>query len=198
MSGTCSAHQDIYSAMGEAHPGYGQEYWDKQIHDVPLSSVVDRELFIADRCRSKRVLNIGSTSGGLHEKIKAVAAVVWGIDKESADFIMDLDGDFVVPEVSPELIVAGEILEHLTNPGSLLQALKWYRAPLVVTIPNAHASVNIAWTVKGKENVNRDHVAWYSYNTAKCLFEKCRWRVSEFYWYNGQPRTAEGLVFVVV
>jgi hypothetical protein len=49
---------------------------------------------------------------------------------------------------------------------------------------------------KGYENVNRDHVAYYSWWTLKSLVEKCGYEVVEFAWYNGRPLFAEGLVML--
>jgi hypothetical protein len=194
---------DIYSALGDAPMGQDQEYWDKQIHCVPESKVVGREKFILDRCKGKKVLNLGCASGTLHNRIMEVAEISWGIDKNCHEhFLIDLDKDPILPdlkEVFPQLIVAGEILEHLTNPGMLLNKLHCYGPiSMIATLPNAHAKINQYWIKLQKENVNKDHVAWYSYHTAKCLFEKCGWTVSEFYWYGGKPYTAEGLIFVVV
>jgi hypothetical protein len=191
---------DIYSCITDVPFGQNTEYWEKQIHDVPLSKEVNRESFIIDRCKDKRVLNLGSASGLLHTKIKEVAKQAIGVDKiEPADFIVDLDyNPHMCPTMGFDLIIAGEIIEHLTNPGYLLRKLKDYIVPMIVTLPNCVNMVMDYWNNEGKENVNRDHVAWYSYTTAKCLFEKCGWTVSEFYWYGGKSRIREGIIFVVV
>jgi hypothetical protein len=54
-----------------------------------------------------------------------------------------------------------------------------------------------ARAVPGKmENVNIDHVAWYSPRTLRTLLERARWNITEFAWYGGDPGVAEGLIAV--
>jgi hypothetical protein len=68
---------------------------------------------------------------------------------------------------------------------------------MLISVPNAMLSISDGWLHKGIENVNRDHVAWYSYTTLKTLVERFGFEVKDFYWYNGQPMTAEGIIFIV-
>lgn len=69
---------------------------------------------------------------------------------------------------------------------------------LIITVPNAMSSHLMPMAVRtGFECVNRDHVAWYSYRTLRTLIERCGFELMEFYWYGGQPITAEGIIFVV-
>jgi hypothetical protein len=89
------------------------------------------------------------------------------------------------------------VLEHLTNPGYFLQQLRVLGAPIIITVPNAFSEAGRHWAAQARECVNVDHVAWYSWRTLKTLVERCGYEVREWYWYNGQPRFAEGLVFVV-
>lgn len=196
--------------LRSAERTHGPEYIQKMMHKVPeAESVKDREAFIVERCKGKRVLNLGCASGALHEKIKAVAAHLRGIDKsEPADEIVDLDtiepgetglGIYYVDIGEPmfDLIVAGEILEHLSNPGNFLRSLKTFNCPVILSVPNAFCHPGKRWIDVGYEHVNPDHVAWYSWHTLKVLVERCGFTVREFYWYRGKPLTAEGLIFVV-
>jgi hypothetical protein len=48
----------------------------------------------------------------------------------------------------------------------------------------------------GTENVNVDHVAWYSWRTLKTLLDRYGYPIREFYWYKGRPRFAEGIIVV--
>lgn len=97
-----------------------------------------------------------------------------------------------------DVVVAGEILEHLGNPGFLLQRLHQYKAPLLITVPNAYSSAGFANMKKGIENVNVDHKAWFSYRTLRTLVEKCGYEMSEFYWCGGEKLFAEGLIMVII
>jgi len=49
----------------------------------------------------------------------------------------------------------------------------------------------------GIENVNRDHVAYYSYWTLHELVTRYGFEITEWHWYNGRPLFAEGLIFWV-
>lgn len=187
---------------------HGADYDRRMMHKVPAADVVDRVDFILRKCRDRVVLHCGCVGSGspvdLHALVKGVAKQARGIDILPSDDPlvcgMDLDD---APDQMPgqswgiELVLAPEILEHLTNPGRFLRSLKVYRCPVLITVPNAHSLVGLAHIKTGRENVNEDHVAYYSYCTLRRLIEKCGFNVTEFHWCNGKPLTAEGLIFVV-
>lgn len=179
---------------------------DRMLHEVPDVPVVDREAFILERCTGKRVLNVGcnGTDGraGLHKRIGEVAEVAYGMDREGADYCVDLDylPDFhdLAESLDVDLVVCGEVLEHLANTGYFLQQLHGMDTPVIITVPNAYSANAQDWNGRNRtEQVNIDHVAWYSWRTLKTLVERYGYTVQEWYWYNGEPLTAEGLVFVV-
>lgn len=207
MSPTLSEIREEIASYGHREP----EYYQRMMHQVPDAPVVDRTKFILERCRDKRVLNLGCASGGLHEAIRQVASGLTGVDHHRPyDVWMDLneiDGNHVEDQWEREfgqkpvhsgfgLIVCGEVLEHLDCPGPLLWFLKKFKAPLLLTAPNAFSEIAAAHMAGGVENVNVDHVAWYSYRTLRTLLERYDWQAREFCWYNGRPRTAEGLIFL--
>lgn len=179
----------------------GTEYTAKMMHLVPDAPVVDRVRYVIDQCRGKAVYNLGCASGGLHSDIRTVAKSVFGVDLHApADFIcnIDLHPDYLCQTSPPsDLIVAGEILEHLANPGALLAELRRFRCPVLITVPNALCAGAQYWISRGYEHVNADHVSWFSYRTLKTLVERYGFTVDFFAWYNGKPMTAEGLIFLV-
>ena len=62
-----------------------------------------------------------------------------------------------------EIVLAGELLEHLDRPADFLEAVKALVAPdgrLVLTTPNAHSLTNALAAAAGRELVNPDHVSW--------------------------------------
>ena len=95
------------------------------------------------------------------------------------------------------LIVCAEILEHLASPGRLLKQLRYYRCPVVLSVPNAFSEVGFAHLRKGFENCNIQHVSYYSYRTLKTLVERFDYTIDSFWWYTGIPLFSEGLVMVV-
>jgi hypothetical protein len=67
--------------------------------------------------------------------------------------------------------------------------------PVILTTPNARSIAGYKWGDRGTECVNKDHVAWYSYHTLKTLIERHGFELRFWGWYNGEPYTAEGLIF---
>jgi 2-polyprenyl-3-methyl-5-hydroxy-6-metoxy-1,4-benzoquinol methylase len=196
MAAIADILEEIVS-YGDMDPDYVQ----KQIHRLPQAPVVDRPTFLLACARGLRILNLGSASGPLHAALKQVAASVIGVDRTEGpdtDWVVDLDENpFRLRALMQEpcdLILAGEILEHLGNPGRCLEAIRELSRPLLLTVPNAMCGINRYWVEQGYENCNRDHVAWYSPRTLLTLLTRYGFEVSRWAWYNGMPGTAEGLI----
>ncbi len=68
--------------------------------------------------------------------------------------------------------------------------------PVLITVPNAFATAGRQWLAKGKENVNIDHVAWYSPRTLATLLNRAGYTYADLFYYNGDGPTAEGLIVV--
>lgn len=194
---------DLRSNLGDSTPAKAtsEAYAAKMLHDIPESKTVDRAKFILERVKGKRVLEFGA-SGPMHDAIVKEAAAVVGVDREDGPGVIGFDLDDVARPILPvaiaEVIVCGEVIEHLSNPGWFLArlGLQYPGAPLIITVPNAFSAVGMKHVLKGRENVNIDHVAWYSYRTMRTLLERAGYRIAEHYWYNGPPYIAEGLIFV--
>jgi 2-polyprenyl-3-methyl-5-hydroxy-6-metoxy-1,4-benzoquinol methylase len=186
--------------------GVTAEYADKQLHPIPEMPVISRVDYILARCKGLRVLNLGCHSGSLHAEIQAVATSVIGVDLEpcghAGDIWLDLDDyhalhAWVMPEV--DLIVAGEILEHLGNGRNFLQALKVKApgVPVILTTPNAFAAAGQQWLARGYVNVHREHLAWYCPKTLQTLVELCGFKIEARAWYGGRAPYSEGLIYLI-
>jgi Methyltransferase domain len=187
--------------------GFTPEYVEKMLHEIPEVRVVDRAAFILERTAGKRVLEFGA-SGLLHDKIIGNAAFYRGIDREPAPHVIPFDLDDVSHPWFPiaayhdgspwDIIIAGEVLEHLSNPGYFLTRLhqQYANVPLILTVPNAFSKVASQWLGKGIENVNRDHVSWYSPKTLSTLLSRVGYREGDLFWYGGTDARAEGLIVV--
>lgn len=188
---------DLRSQLG--HVPKSTVYAEKMLHRVPDAPVVDRAEFILAHCRDKRVLEFGA-SGPMHEKVKTTAVGYLGVDRQAGDRVVafDLDdvNDALLPAFDPEIILCGEILEHLSNPGWFLTRLyrQFVGVSVVITTPNAFSDVGRAHIAKGTENVNVDHVSYYSYRTLRTLLNRAGYMNLTFGWYGGQPRLSEGIV----
>ena len=181
-------HQLYHKVLNLGHMTL--EYADKMVTDLPNTDVVDRRMFILKQCMDKVVLDVGC-KGPFHEELKEVTKKCYGIDqemvKDDPDFLQMVIGKDALPVYEDvQVIVCGEIIEHLINPGLFLQELKekYPTQTKIISVPNAFAKGHPSWIKKRKENTNTDHVAFYSYVTLKGLLGKCGYEVKEFYWYD--------------
>jgi len=170
----------------------------RMVHAIPkLETVKDRSAYLREVAKDKIVLDIGCT-GEISAGIKKVAKTYYGIDRNPGDGItvLDLDGPETMPVIDEvEIVIASEIIEHLSNPGRFLDGLKvaYPNRPIHITVPNAGAYR----VVDGNELVNSEHVCWYSYQTLKCLVTRHGFTIQGAKWYNGEPYRAEGIIMVV-
>ena len=180
------------------------KYQENMLHDIPETEVIDRVLFILERCMDKTVLDIGC-DGFLHPKILEVAKKAYGVDRIKCDFPnftqQDISNGIGNVPSDVDLIVCGEVVEHLSNPGIFLDSLKPYNVEKIFTVPNAFSNIGDGCIRRGQENVNAEHVAWYSYYTFNNLLRRHGLSVKEFYWCDNPERINdngfnEGLVFV--
>jgi len=178
--------------------------------------LVQRLDFLDEVCAGKRVLHLGCADSPytdeaiaagtlLHGRLSKVAAKVTGLDG-------DVEGlgklrsagydDLVVGDLEKlgeanlgtdfDVIVAGEIIEHLNNPGIFLEGVRTLMNPstkLVVTTINAYCGMRAIYysLTRGKgthEPVHPDHVAYYSYSTLNLLLKRHDLAVDDFLFYD--------------
>lgn len=212
--------EDLRSQLGGTPVHQTPEYRAKMLHALPPVRVVNREAFILEHVKGKRVVEFGA-SGALHDAVVEVATSVFGVDREDAPGVRGFDLDDVrqtgLPLPTPlniasqdrtvtaeravdhvDVILCGEVLEHLSNPGWFLTRLRSHfeGVPVIVTVPNAFTASGAKWIARGFENVNLDHVAWYSPKTLATLLQRAGYVCADLYFYNGDGATAEGLIVV--
>jgi len=178
--------------------------------------LVQRLDFIRDACRDKRVLHLGCANYPYTEEaikngmllqfdLEKICKEVYAIDFDQAgiDILtshgsknifradlehleeLDLDKTF-------DVIVAGEMIEHLNNPGLFLNGIKRFMhadTRLLITTINAYSGMRFLWYgLRGKggklEFVHPDHVAYYSYSTLRLLIERHDLNIDEFLFYD--------------
>lgn len=190
---------DLAKEVAE-YPNLSPEYVAKMLHKVPAAPVFNRADYLIKASRNKVILDIGA-SGPMSEELKKVAAEYYGLDIEpntGKNFHkIDLDTAKHIPPMTSrlEIVIAGEVLEHLSNAGHFLDMVHELGRQVIVTTPNAFGAGGAQHIRRGVESVNREHVAWYSYHTLKVLVERHGFKVLLWGWYNGKPLTAEGLIF---
>lgn len=192
-----------------------------QIHRLPkLAFVKDREAFIARICANKCVLHLGCADWPntvrrledgtlLHMALTKTSKRVLGVDL-SEEGVSSLRGngfmDVVKWDVERldtmpinqriDLVVAGEILEHLSNPGLCLKGIskimRQYPSKLLVSVPNAFSLRLFAPVVfQRTEMVHPAHTAYYSVTTLSELLGRYGFGICELYAYSGlKPSSA--------
>lgn len=165
-------------------------------HAIPeLPTVKNRAAYLVAKAKDRTVLDIGCT-GDISKAIRAAAKKYYGIDRvpvEGAEVVeLDHRPDQMPKHEDVDLVIASEVLEHLSNPGYFLLALKdkYAGRECYITVPNAGAYQ----VVDGCEIVNVEHVCWYSYQTLKALLDRYGIKIAEARWYNGEPFKAEGII----
>lgn len=178
--------------------------------------LVQRVEFIKKACVGKKVLHLGCTNfpytkeaidNGmlLHFELEKTAEELYGFDfdQEGLDILSAAGGknlfranletlDKVELSETFDVIIAGEMIEHLTNPGLFLKGIRRFMNPetnLVITTINAYSALRFAiYGLRGKgganEPVHPDHVAYYSYKTLSLTLERESLAVKEFYFYD--------------
>lgn len=100
-------------------------------------------------------------------------------------------------ETRCDVVVLGEVLEHLDAPGRALRGLQQLLAPggvIVITVPNAFNLSVIAKIAVRNENVHPEHVAYYSPSTLTRLCESASLTICELAFYRTRPLRASQLL----
>lgn len=83
-----------------------------------------------------------------------------------------------------DVIFAGDLIEHLVNPGSFLDSCKSHLAEdgrLIITTPNTFNLFNLAEKItKDEPTVNSDHTCYFNKKTLTTLLKKCGWEIISF------------------
>lgn len=127
----------------------------------------------------------------LHKHIRGSAASVVGLDY-SKEAVEELNrrgyhiicADAMTADLGQQfdVITAGEIIEHVENPGAMLRNLARHLNPggrLVVTTPNVWFAFHFVESLffEPHKRWNYEHVAWYCSFTLCNLLQRCGLRV---------------------
>jgi hypothetical protein len=178
--------------------------------------LVQRVEFIKKACAGKKVLHLGCTNYPytkealdnemlLHFELEKEARELYGFDfderglqilqKSGAKnlFRADLEKlEEVALNETFDVIIAGEMIEHLSNPGLFLRGIKRFmnrETNLIITTINAYCGLRFfIYGLRGKGGVNEpvhpDHVAYYSYKTLSLILERENLEVKKFCFYD--------------
>lgn len=204
---------------------------------TPVEIAPNRKVFTLNYARDKKVLHLGCVDTGviqdrldtqshLHLLLMKVAERVWGVDvnQEGIELLQGMG----IPDLycangedlsslelgdQPDLIIAAEVLEHVSNPGLFLESLRTFNCEILLTVPNAFSARGHLCMRSGKEFVHEDHNYYFSYVTLKALIEKNGFKLNRaavYYWPSNDeigdemerlialnPFFAEGLMFMI-
>lgn len=123
----------------------------------------------------------------VHALLKKYAGTVWGLDIdfdatiEPKEHYVRASAESFVIDKKFDVIFAGDLIEHLSNPGLFLCASAEHIQPhgrLIITTPNCFNLFNIAEKFsKGEPTVNYDHTCYFNSKTLKQLLGKNGWEV---------------------
>jgi hypothetical protein len=168
------------------------------LEKLPVPRPVDRIAHVRERCRGLRVLDLGAYDETeidkpqhgawrwLHAEIAASAAEVLGVDAspkvKAAGGVTTPVGTRIVygtvedlgplvRDFRPDLVVAGELIEHTPDTLGWLAALGRARpgVRLLATTPNATSVINLGLAFLRRENNHPDHLQIYSFKTLATL-----------------------------
>ncbi len=190
------------------------------VHRLPTARLVDRTDFVTERVRGRHVIHVGFADAGyrschqdrdewLHLHLAEAAGRLVGIDIDAVGVeeavLAGLEAhvaDCCDPGQlralhleAAEVVVAGEIIEHLDNPGGFLDGLHELCSPggeVVMTTPNAYGWVNPAAALAGYEVNHPDHIVMYTWRTLSKMLERHGWEVVETATYVPKVRATTG------
>lgn len=147
-----------------------------------------------------RVLDVGFWGQGVsagdpnwpHRLLLGRAREVWGIDLEIDETKLPQDASryrrasaesFDLGVERFDLVFAGDLIEHLPNPGLFLGRAASHLSlggRLIITTPSAFNLFNLFEKIGKREpTVNPDHTCYFNEKTLRQLFAKCGWSVTD-------------------
>lgn len=181
-------------------------------------ALIEKDAWIVSRVRGADVLHVGCTDWPLtEERLRTGALLHRTLCDVSARCVgVDLDGDGVralarlMPDqefhelnaerlgeaealagTSWDFIVAGDVVEHMDNPGLFFQsarALLKEGGTLIVTVPSAFSAKRFFWMLAtGTEQVHPDHTGYFSEATLSRIGERNGFEIAAMYgfqWVN--------------
>lgn len=150
----------------------------------------------------------GNTSASGHFRIAEAARSCLGVDmwEEEVERRRRAGLNVVTANVETmqlgktfDVIVAGDLIEHLANPGAFLQRAYEHlrdRGYLCIVTPNAFSVNTVFKSLLGvSAEVNAEHTCWYDPTTLEQLLRRHGFRPVEWYWQDyGRNPVALALV----
>jgi 2-polyprenyl-3-methyl-5-hydroxy-6-metoxy-1,4-benzoquinol methylase len=145
----------------------------------------------------------------LCDQAKKIGSKVIGIDIDDSaieflrskmpdETILNVDAhklsEYFGEEQQFDLIIAGDVIEHLPNPGLFLQSCSNVLSPggkILITTTNAFNVTRFIKAILFHESVHNEHTAYYSCKTIDRLLNMCNLEVADFGYYKCEPLNVE-------
>jgi 2-polyprenyl-3-methyl-5-hydroxy-6-metoxy-1,4-benzoquinol methylase len=171
---------------------------------------------LIERARGKKVLHLGcadehavksklAKDAHLHAQLASVAKELWGLDY-SAVALQELRnagfGNLVQGNVEQldqidelrnqkfDLVIAGELIEHIFNPGLFLTSCRMIcseHTELILTTPNALCYAQTIFALLDREAIHPDHTLMWSPTTLRHIVSRSGFTVNEVLVYGNMP-----------
>lgn len=182
--------------IGTQIPADPEEFGETDFDDFAIS-------FFCRHARGRSVLDVGCVNHDpasyrsrfwLHKAIRSVAAECLGMDlyREGVDYLRERGYNVIADNAEHfalgrrfDVISAGELIEHLGNPGGFLAAAHAHLNPsglLLLSTPNPWywrfvVKAILSWDVRP----NPEHVAWYCGATLRTLLGRFGFEIVELH-----------------
>jgi hypothetical protein len=193
-------------------------------HKLPRRGPYDREQMLVEFALGKRVVHVGFVDEhrietklghlaprtprrrGCHARRprRRGGGVRWAAEHGFEAHAVDAQSPEAVTALGLEpadVVVAGEIVEHLDAPGPFFRAMRELvvpKRPPRRDTPNAYRLLNVLAPIGGVELVHPDHTAWHSPHTLANLLARSGRELEGAAYYQNPPPRLSGLLGAVV
>ena len=192
--------------MGSRKPGCSYKVFGRE-ERLKKKLVSDRWEVIEPFVKAKEVLDLGAVDheadkeegkDWLHRKIRQIATHTLGVDHAASEVerLKEKGYNVILGGVENlqigkefDVVVAGNIIEHLSNPGLFLESVKRHLKKdgvFISTTDNCYGLRSLkAVTLFDGIRPNQEHVVTFEEEVLRQLLERHGFSVQEFYYYNG-------------
>lgn len=169
-----------------------------------MEPIFDKFAYIQEWVKNKKVLDIGVVchdvhfdekwyiNGFLHGFLCESAKSVLGIDieKSGVETLRKYGYNVIVADAEKmdlkekfDVVIAGDVIEHLSNPGSFIKRANTHLNPdgvLILITPNAFSLRRCIYAILGKKiPVNFQHTCWFNIQTLSQLCARYNFELLE-------------------